>query len=88
MNKLESLPNIGKKIASRLRQIDIHTVDEFLKRDLYEIFYKLQQVDTTACRCVFASIVGAKMRIPWHTITKTTAKKYERKNPTHRWGKC
>ncbi len=86
---LESLPNIGKKIAAKLRQIDIQTADSFLKRDPYDVFEELRlKVDSGLCRCALASIVGAKEGIPWHKITKHTAGVYEKRHPDHKWGKC
>lgn len=87
-NKLESLPNIGKVIAGKLRQIGIGTADEFMKKDPYAVFDELKKVDPALCRCALASIVGARAGVPWHTITKEAAKEYEKKHPGHIWGKC
>lgn len=87
--KLESLPNIGKVIGDKLRKIDIKSAEEFLKRDPYVVFDELRKkVDPTLCRCALASIIGAKADVPWHTITKETAKEYEKKHPGHKWGRC
>jgi hypothetical protein len=86
---LESLPNIGKTTARKLRQIGITSKEEFLKRDPYKVFDELREkVDPTLCRCALAGIVGAKKGIPWHRITKDSAKEYEKKHPRHVWGKC
>ena len=37
---------------------------------------------------ILALIVGAKLGMPWHQITKVTAKEYEKRHPDHQWGKC
>ena len=88
-NSLESLPNIGKTTAVKLRQIGITSKKEFLKRDPYEVFEELRaKVDPTLCRCALAGIVGAKKGVPWHKITKSSAKEYDKRHPRHIWGKC
>ncbi len=88
-DSLLSLPNIGPTTAAKLSQIGITTKEEFLRRDPYRIFDELRRkVDPTLCRCALAGIVGAKKGVPWHTITKQSAKKYEKKHPRHVWGKC
>ena len=87
--KLTDLPNIGKTTAAKLEKIGITTAEEFLKRDPYEVFHELRtKVDKTLCRCALAGIVGAKKGVRWHTVTRESAKEYERKHPRHVWGKC
>lgn len=88
MSELESLPNIGKKMASRLSKIGIKNSEEFLKRDPYEVFHELRQTEPDLCRCALASIVGASKGVRWHLITKKSAKEYERRHPGHEWGPC
>jgi nucleotidyltransferase/DNA polymerase involved in DNA repair len=86
---LTLLPNIGKDTAAKLEKIGITTAEEFLARDPYLIFEKLRKkVDPTLCRCALAGIVGAKRGVRWHTITKQTAREYEKRHPRHRWGPC
>jgi hypothetical protein len=86
---LLSLPNMGKVTAAKLARIGIATKEEFLKRDPYEVFDELRaRVDPTLCRCALAGIVGAKKGIPWHKITKDSAKEYEKRHPLHKWGPC
>ncbi len=87
--KLESLPNVGRVIADKLRKIGIRTASEFLERDPYEVFDELRtEVDPQLCRCALASIVGARYGVKWHEITAESAREYERRNPGHEWGKC
>ena len=92
MNKMDSvrrLPNIGSVTEKKLNQIGIFNRKEFLARDPYEVFETLREkVDPTLCRCALASVVGAKLGLPWHQITKATAREYEKRHPGHQWGKC
>jgi hypothetical protein len=86
---LTSLPNIGPTTAAKLAKIGIRTAEEFLARDPYEVFEALRKrVDPTLCRCALAGIVAAKRGVRWHTVTKETAKEYEKRHPRHRWGPC
>jgi hypothetical protein len=88
-DSLGSLPNIGPTTAAKLRRIGITTKKEFLRRDPYKVFDELRKkVDPTLCRCALAGIVGAKKGVPWHTITKRSAKEYGKRHPGHVWGKC
>jgi hypothetical protein len=88
-DSLESLPNIGKTTAVKLRRIGITSRKEFLKRDPYQVFEELREkVDPTLCRCALAGIVGAKKGVAWHKITRDSAKEYEKRHPRHVWGKC
>lgn len=86
---LRSLINIGSVTEKKFNQIGIFSREEFLACDPYEVFENLRQkVDPTLCRCALASVVGAKLGLPWHQITKATAQEYESRHPDHRWGKC
>ena len=86
---LRLLTNIGPVTVKKLNRIGIFSRDEFLARDPYDVFATLRsQVDSTLCRCALASIVGAKLGLPWHQITRATAKEYEKRHPGHVWGKC
>ena len=88
-DSLRTLPNIGPTTAAKLNQIGIPTKKEFLRRDPYKVFDEMRRkVDPTLCRCALAGIVGAKKGVPWHKITKKSAKEYEKRHPKHVWGKC
>jgi len=86
---LRQLTNIGPVTEKKLNQIGIFSREEFLARDPYEVFATLREkVDPTLCRCALASVVGAKFGLPWHQITRNTAREYEKRHPDHIWGKC
>jgi hypothetical protein len=87
--RLRSLPNIGAVTEKKLQQIGIRSAADFLRRDPYDVFAELRQkVDPTLCRCALASIVGAKLGLPWHQVTKASAREYEKRHPEHEWGPC
>ena len=89
IKSLKKLPNIGDTFAVKLNQIGINSKEDFLEKDPYEVFDNLlEKVDPTLCRCALASIIGAKLGVPWHKITKDTAKEYQKRHPEHQWGKC
>jgi hypothetical protein len=86
---LRSLANIGAVTEKKLQRIGIRTADDLLRRDPYQVFAELRQnVDPTLCRCALALIVGAKLGLPWHRITRATAREYEKRHPGHVWGRC
>lgn len=87
---LRTLINIGPVIEQKLLQIGISTKEEFLSMDPFEVFDKLlEKVDPTLCRCALASIVGAKVGLPWHKITRQAASDYDKLHPDHKWrSKC
>lgn len=93
MNKsiksLKQLPNIGNVFAIKLNKLGINSKEEFLEKDPYKVFEELlKKVDPTLCRCALACIIGANLGVPWHKITKDTAKEYKKRHPKHKWGKC
>lgn len=86
---LTSLRNIGSTTAHKLEQIGIHSAEDFLTHDPYEVFHTLRRkVDPTLCRCALAGLVGAKRNAPWHKVTRQSAAEYEKRHPRHRWGPC
>jgi nucleotidyltransferase/DNA polymerase involved in DNA repair len=89
LRSLRSLPNIGRVTEEKLNRIGIFCREDFLHRDPYEIFEQLRQkVDPTLCRCALALIVGARLGLPWHQVTKAAAREYGKRHPDHIWGKC
>jgi len=86
---LRSLANIGTVTEKKLNRIGIFSAADFLRRDPYDVFTELRhKVDPTLCRCALAVIVGAKLGLPWHQVTKASAREYEKRHPGHEWGPC
>lgn len=88
--KLTKLTNIGKLTAQKLEKMGIHTAEEFLARDPYEVFEELRlKFDPNMCRCALSAIVGAHLDVPWPEIHKSSAKEFEKRFPNHKWkNKC
>jgi hypothetical protein len=89
-NSVETLANIGPDMGRKLRSIGIETRQQFLRRDPYRIYAELLvKVDPSLCRCVLASLVGAKKGVKWHLVTQEAAAQFQRKYPHHEWAnKC
>lgn len=86
---LQLLVNIGVRMKERIERIGIKTVGEFLERNPYDVFEEmLTKTDPTLCRCALASVVGAHVGLPWHVITKSTAREFEKRNIGHVWTNC
>ena len=45
MNKPSTLLNIGPKVEEALAKLGIYTIDEFLQRSIYEIYFQMQTLD-------------------------------------------
>ena len=89
MSDLTTLPNIGKVIAGKLQKIGIHSAEEFLARDPYEVFDTLlTKVDPTLCRCALASIIGAHKKAKWNLVMKEAVATFEKNHPNHTWINC
>lgn len=85
-NSLTCLVNVGKATAEKLERVGIHTKEDFLSRDPFEVYtLLLEKVDPSLCRCMLATLVGAKKGVPWYKITKQAAKDYQKRNPDHNW---
>ena len=64
---LRSLRNIGPSIEGKLKLIGVHTIDDFLEVDPYELYNNLQA--TLGCpvdRCVLYCFKGAQLDLPWY----------------------
>ncbi|MEW6535326.1 MAG: TfoX/Sxy family DNA transformation protein [Candidatus Auribacterota bacterium] len=86
MSKLTTLHNIGKVTAEKLEQIGIHTAEEFLERNPYDVFDELlEKVDPTLCKCALAGIVGAYHNTKWNFIQNEAVATFEKRHPKHVW---
>ncbi len=45
MNKPSTLLNIGSKVEEALAKLGIYTIDDFLQRSIYEIYFQMQTLD-------------------------------------------
>ncbi|MFH1047783.1 MAG: TfoX/Sxy family DNA transformation protein [Patescibacteria group bacterium] len=88
-HSLTSLINIGPKIASLIEQTGVTTVEQFEHSDPYQIFAQMLKREPDLCRCVLASLVGARAGVKWPTFHKEAAAEFDRRYPKHHWNnKC
>lgn len=70
-NELTSLPNIGKVVAERLKEVGIETADELKAVGSENAFLRLQAVDEGACINELLGLEGAIQGIRWHNLEET-----------------
>jgi len=81
---LESLPNIGRVVADRLREAGIATPNELVRIGSVEAACRLARArpEDPPCRSMLAGLEGAIRRVRWHAIPKAERervwKTYER----------
>ncbi len=69
--KLSDLKGFGPKSEGILAKVDIHSVDEFMKIDPYELYANLKEkVKGTGLNSIYA-IIGARENIHWQEVSKT-----------------
>lgn len=69
-SELTQLPNIGKVVAERLKEVGITTPEELRKVGAEQAFIRLQTIDEGACLCMLQGLEGAVQRIRWHNLPK------------------
>lgn len=67
-NSLNTLPNIGKVLSDRLKQVDIKTAEELKALGSENAFIRLLTVDPTSCLHEFFALEGAVQGIRWHNL--------------------
>ena len=70
-NDLTSLPNIGKVVAERLKEVGIETADDLKAIGSENAFIRLQTVDEGACINELMGLEGAVQGIRWHDLNET-----------------
>lgn len=68
MSELVELPNIGKEVASRLKEVGIHTAEELKAVGSEQAYLRLRAVDPGACYCMLCGLEGAIQGIRWHHL--------------------
>lgn len=69
-NELTRLPNIGKVVAEKLKEVGITTSEELRKVGAEQAFIRLQTIDEGACLCMLQGLEGAVQGIRWHNLPK------------------
>ncbi len=68
--ELTDLPNIGKVVAEKLKEVGISTPDELRTVGAEQAFIRLQTIDEGACLCMLQGLEGAVQGIRWHNLPK------------------
>ena len=66
---LTQLPNIGKVLSERLKEIEIETPEKLKSCGTENTFIKLKTIDSGACLNELFAIEGAIQGIRWHNLT-------------------
>lgn len=68
--RLRDLKGFGPKSEEILATVGIHSVDDFMLADSYELYAKLKaKVKGTGLNSIYA-IIGAKENIDWREVAK------------------
>lgn len=71
MERLRDLKGFGPKSEEILAQVDVHSVEDFLNTDSYELYARLKtKVKGTGLNSIYA-IMGAKENVDWRAIAKS-----------------
>lgn len=70
MDKLSKLPNIGEKLEMQLISIGIESISQLESMGSKDVWFKLRQIDPTACINRLYAIEGAIQRKRWHSLSK------------------
>lgn len=68
MEDLTKLPNIGKVLAEKLKQIGVNTYDDLAEMGSVEALIRIGQTDITAFANMLYALEGAIMGVRWHDI--------------------
>jgi len=69
--RLRDLKGFGPKSEDILAKVDIHSVDEFMEIDPYELYANLKEkVKGTGLNSIYA-IIGARENIHWQEVSRT-----------------
>lgn len=65
---LTSLPNIGKVLEERLKEVGIEAAEDLKSVGSENAFIRLQTVDNTACVNEILALEGAIQGVRWHNL--------------------
>jgi len=68
--QLTDMPNIGKVVAEKLKEVGISTPEELRTIGAEQAFIRLQTIDEGACLCMLQGLEGAVQGICWHNLSK------------------
>lgn len=65
---LDALPNIGKEVSERLKEVGICTSSDLKKAGTEQAFLRLKAKDPGACFCMLCGLEGAIQGTRWHNL--------------------
>lgn len=68
--RLRDLNGFGPKSEEIFAKINIHTVDEFMAEDPYELYAKLKPMKGIGLNSIYA-IIGARENVSWLEVAQT-----------------
>ena len=70
MQQLADLPNIGKVVEAKLKEVGIETPEQLVELGAEQAFIRLRTVDKGACLSMLCGLEGAVQGIRWHQLPK------------------
>jgi len=70
MQQLADLPNIGKVVEAKLKEVGIETPEQLAALGAEQAFVRLRTIDEGACLCMLCGLEGAIQGIRWHQLPK------------------
>ena len=70
MQQLRDLPNIGKVVENKLREVGIETPEQLKAIGAEQTLIRLKTVDKGACLSMLCALEGAILGIRWHQLPK------------------
>ena len=69
--RLRDLKGFGPKSEEILASVDIHSVDEFMQKDPYELYALLRETRSGIGLNSIYAIIGAQEDLPWLEVART-----------------
>ncbi len=69
--RLRDLKGFGPKSEEILASVDIHSVDEFMQTDPYELYALLRETRSGIGLNSIYAIIGAQEDLPWLEVART-----------------
>lgn len=67
---LARLPGLGPKSAAMLAQAGVHTVNELLNSDAYDLYARICQTQPKASLNLLYALLGVQSQCHWQTVAK------------------
>ena len=68
--RLRDLNGFGPRSEEILAEVDIHTVEEFMATDPYELYARIKPMKGMGMNSIYA-IIGARENLHWLDVAKT-----------------